>query len=444
MFSPADVKTFRFVSWRFDEADFIAYFDYAFDDDVYFTETYQFPKPAEPLSAERKTALDKTLFLLSLVAGVSYYKAAVPHTAVIESGRPTDAQVAFLHDIYVNGLGEFSYENNLSLQHGIDFQYESTASNTGLAQLHLQRRSLVAIGGGKDSCVSVEILRAANEPMLLGSINTPRAILDTAAVSGFEHVFAKRSLSPELTRINGEGAYNGHVPITAIVSLALVALAIINDCDSVVMSNERSASFGNLFYDGREINHQYSKSLIAEQQIADLIATSISPQINYFSLLRPLSELAIARRFAETDRYDRVFVSCNRAFKLDPSARSDRWCGNCDKCRFVFLALATAMTPQRLFDIFNADLLQDITQSEGFDALIGYNAFKPFECVGEVEESIAAFLMLMQSQDWRDHALVQRFAQQILPKLDLPADVVERPLVVGKSHRLTSRYVEML
>jgi UDP-N-acetyl-alpha-D-muramoyl-L-alanyl-L-glutamate epimerase len=87
-----------------------------------------------------------------------------------------------------------------------------------------------------------------------------------------------------------------------------------------------------------------------------------------------------------------VVTSCNKAFKLhDPTAR---WCGDCPKCRFVYLAMAPAMDRARLNHIFGHDLFADPAQVPGFLELLGIDAHKPFECVGEVEESLVALSML--------------------------------------------------
>ena len=119
----------------------------------------------------------------------------------------------------------------------------------------------------------------------------------------------------------------------------------------------------------------------------------------YFSLLRSLSELHIAQLFARYTAYDDVVTSCNKAFKLhDPTVR---WCGDCPKCRFVFLAMAPAWTGPRLAHIFGRDLFADPAQVPGYLELLGIDAHKPFECVGEVEESLVALTLMGEQEQWR-------------------------------------------
>ncbi|HEU4662519.1 MAG TPA: hypothetical protein VFS55_00665, partial [Dokdonella sp.] len=52
----------------------------------------------------------------------------------------------------------------------------------------------------------------------------------------------------------------------------------------------------------------------------------------------------------------------------------------------------------------------------------------PFECVGEGGESRAAMHALVQRAEWREDALVARFADEILPQLD-PASLALAPLL---------------
>jgi hypothetical protein len=146
-------------------------------------------------------------------------------------------------------------------------------------------------------------------------------------------------------------------------------------------------------------------------------------------LLRPLSELAVARQFARSEHYDAWFSSCNRNFHLLGERPAQRWCGVCPKCHFVFLALAPFVSKPRLVGIVGRNLLDDEAQTGGYDALLEYQDHKPFECVGEGRESRAAMAALTTRPEWREDALVARFAREIMPSLD-PAELAIAPLLV--------------
>ena len=158
------------------------------------------------------------------------------------------------------------------------------------------------------------------------------AIEAPAALSGLPIVRATRTIDEKVLRSREFGFRNGHVPVTGILSAVAVLAAVSTGRDAVVMSNERSASEPTLVLADRSINHQYSKSWSFEQALRAVLAETLGPQLGYFSLLRPYSELWVAERFAKLRDYHHVFRSCNRAFHIDPAARLDHWCGHCDKC----------------------------------------------------------------------------------------------------------------
>jgi len=170
----------------------------------------------------------------------------------------------------------------------------------------------------------------------------------------------------------------------------------------------------------------------------------VASDLHYCSLLRPLSELAVAERFAGTSRYDDVFSSCNRNFRILGPKPADRWCGQCPKCHFVFLALAPFMPKPRLLAIFGRNLLDNASLAPAFDALMEYHDHKPFECVGEGIESRAAMAALAARAEWREDALVARFADEIAPHLDAN-DLALAPLLVPHGeHRIPARLAALI
>ena len=411
---PRNAARFRFV--RRGYADGVATLVYAFDDGPELVERITFPD-APAVAAGRRAAFDAALDVLHLVAGVSYYKAGVPPGIVVESIALDAPMVEFLDALYLHGLGEFAYHNKLDLRGRIAF-LPSEQKASGAAQVGLPRRALVPIGGGKDSLVSVELLKSANEPATAVWVGNSPLIAACAARTGLPTLNIGRELSSILFEYNKAGAWNGHMPVTAINSAILAVAAVLYGFDTIAFSNERSASSATLEYDGQPVNHQWSKGWAFERSFHDLLKSHVAADLHYFSLLRPLSELAVAERFARTSRYDDVFSSCNRNFRILGPRPADRWCGQCPKCHFVFLALAPFMPKPRLLAIFGRNLLDDIALAPAFDALMEYRDHKPFECVGEGIESRAAMAALAARAEWREDAIVARFADEILPSLD--------------------------
>jgi hypothetical protein len=223
-----------------------------------------------------------------------------------------------------------------------------------------------------------------------------------------------------MIRLGKEPGYlNGHVPSTAINSMIAALTALLFSYSRIVLSNERSASEGNVVHDGREVNHQHSKSLGFERLIADVLSDATGGAITYFSLLRPYSEARIAALFARESRFDHVFSSCNRNFKLS-GHDGPLWCGECPKCHFTFLLMASHMDYDRMMGIFGHNFLDVPANERSFRELTGLAGQKPWECVGEIEEAAACLYVLTQHPDWEDAAIVQALRDDVIAQYGRP------------------------
>ena len=442
-FDKSSIRAFRFVRCSFDAETGVARLVYAFDEGPELTETVTIPGAPFALDATRAQAVEQAVRLLHLITGVSYYKAAVPNEIRIDGYAIDAATAVLMEQVYVHGLGEFAYRNGLSLHGRVRFPVAAQAPAPAAAA-GLREHALVAIGGGKDSLVSIEALRALGIAETVTWIGGSQLIAACAARTGLPTLNIGRALAPELFEYNRQGAWNGHIPVTAINSAIMVLAALLHGVDQVVFSNERSASYGSMIPGTGEVNHQWSKGWAFESAFGAYVQSHVAADLQYYSLLRPLSELAVARQFARTDHYDAHFSSCNRNFHLLGERPTNRWCGVCPKCHFVFLALAPFMPKPRLVGIFGRNLLDDANQTGGFDALLEYQDHKPFECVGEGQESRAAMAALGDRPEWREDAIVARFNREIRPQLDASELVVAPLLEIGGEHRIPAALWERL
>jgi hypothetical protein len=446
LFDPTAFQTFRFLSRELDEHGHVT-LRYALDDKIIFIEELDLPVEDGSRKADRGQ-LQGLLALLHWVAGVSYYKTALPPAVEFASGAPpTPAVASLLEALYSEGLAELAYTNDLPGLPRPRFDgprfaggASSTRPDTAAAAIAqpaatTPHRILVPVGGGKDSAVALEIVRRSGIELSLFSVGDAPPIARTVAVAGLPHLLARRTLDPTLLALNGEGAINGHIPITAIVSCVALLTAALGGFDAVAMANERSASAGNVSWDGVEVNHQFSKGLRAERLLSAAVS-ELAPDLSLFSVLRPASELAIARAFARLERYHPAFTSCNAMFRIDPALRAGSWCCDCPKCRFVYLALAPFMEPEPLRAIFGSDLLDDERQFEGFALLSATGGHKPFECVGEEQESLAAMRLLARDERWRERRVVRRLAAEVLPRFPPDAGDPEAVLALSDEHRV--------
>ncbi|WP_018351847.1 hypothetical protein [Longispora albida] len=400
-----DIHTFRYAGWQADPETGEVRLGYELVGDsgtVSFTERIEFG-PFTPSETFRRV-----IDLLHLAAGTSYYKLAAPRRVVSETPVPAEV-AAYVRELYTNGLAEFAYNNDLPHVFDLDFVFDASAQHA--APVTIGERPLVAVGGGKDSLVSLEAFRRGGLNPVGFAVSPNWIITDVLATSGLDTLTVRRRIDQSILKLNEQGALNGHIPVTAINSLIGVAASVLGGHGPMVMSNERSASAPNLVWHGREVNHQWSKGVDAERGLRTALEAHAGITDGYFSFLRPFSELHIARMFATFDTYDHVVTSCNKAFRL--SGATSRWCGDCPKCRFVFLAMAPFMPRERIVGIFGADLLSDAQQIPGYLELLGIDGHKPFECVGEVEESAVALDLLRKSAEWQDAPVVKALADAV-------------------------------
>jgi hypothetical protein len=436
-------REFIFEHYSYDSTVSILSLRYRYGGGPRFEEKLAFDFMPRQLSPEANAVLDRIFRLIFLMSGVSYYKIFAPPVLICESFALDRITAEFLQKFYEKGLAEFAFRNRISLRGHLEIRCSGGPPDGPIA-LDLPRRTCVPVGGGKDSIVTLECLKRSGEPLVLFSLGDAEPIRACIAAAGLPFIRVYRRLDNTLFKFNESGGLNGHVPITGILSAIAVAGAVMSGYDVIAMSNEHSASAPNLHVDDADINHQYSKSLEFEGDFSEYLKNYISPSIAYFSLLRPLSEIEIARRFAKYSEYFPIFRSCNAAFRQSPAVRGEGWCANCPKCRFVFLALAPFIEKTELIGIFGRNLLDDETQRAGFAELCGLQEHKPFECVGEVAESAAVMSHLGSHPIWRKDAVVRQL-HGALVLLRQPDPASLRALFeVKHPHRVPDSYMAKL
>jgi hypothetical protein len=373
-----------------------ASFSYELDGEE-FREELRFPPGGDPGDPD---ALRNLVDLCHVVMGTSYFKLWAPSRLVIPT--PVSAEVLEVcRRTYDEGLREFAYSNRLELPLATGIEAEVAADpapGPGLNRLDACRRPLVPVGGGKDSAAVLGLLPGATGI----SISATTIQRRLAAAAGVELLEVRRVIDPKLLRLTPSG-YNGHIPITAINSALSSLVAYLFGYDCVVMGNERSASEPTRMVGDVPVNHQYSKSFEFERVLHDAVALS---GVDYFSLLRQLSELSIAGIVARDLRLRGSFLSCNRAFvrSRDPGA-VQVWCLECPKCLFTFLCFAPWLTVAEAGEIFGGNPLDDAERQESFRDLWRPES-KPFDCVGERVESAVAMAGLAERPGWSETVVV--------------------------------------
>lgn len=351
-------------------------------DKVFFYPTLEFIKGRLFEKPIAENVIRNFIFHIGLVELISYWKAACPPKIIIKPYKLDDDQISWWKTLWFNGLGEFFYLNKIQTNGGI-FVDLVCQSDIYLAPENLvldNNRVLVPVGGGKDSAVTLELLKSHFNcvPFI---VNPRQASLETIRSAGFtedQYLEVRRTVHPELLRLNGLGFLNGHTPFSALLAFISVFAASMAGIRSIALSNESSANEPT--DDESGVNHQYSKSFEFEKDFRDYLERYSTPDVNYFSFLRPLNEYVIAGLFAGFPSYFSVFKSCNVGNK------TDIWCGNCPKCLFTFIILSPYISKKKLVEIFGKDLLDDKKLLGSLKKLTGISKIKPFECVGTIDE----------------------------------------------------------
>jgi hypothetical protein len=410
-------RTFIVDSFHFEESTGVLKLTYGLDDEIAFTETLTFPE-GFTLPADR-SSFDAALFGLHVIGGISYFKTCLPKKIEIRSGVLTKEQADFWNAVYENGLGEFFFRNKIDFRGLINVPFDEDARRASLESRSSDThgKALVPIGGGKDSLVTIELLKKEGVDLTLFRLGSHPLITKMAEIVERPLLTVERTLDPQLFELNKQGALNGHIPISAYLSWLTVVTSILYGFDSIIMSNEKSANEGNVQYLGKDINHQWSKSEEFERMFSDYVHRYITPSIAYFSLLRPLSELQIAKLFAGFPQYFPYATSCNANWKIASERSRDRWCGQCPKCAFAFVILGAFIPREQLLTMFGTNLLDAKELQTFYRELLGLEGFKPFECVGTVAETRAAFSLMHQNGEWKDSEAMEAFVRDVLPSL---------------------------
>lgn len=337
------------------------------------------------LSAELKQVM---AFHIGMVEMISYWKAFCSPRILIKPYRLSPKQELWWKKLFRYGLGEFFYTNGIEMpgEELLQFDYPAQAKAFQKFELNpAENGIIIPVGGGKDSVVTLELLKSSGfaiMPLVMNHRDATRKVIEAAGIEPNSVFEIKRTIDPLLLELNNQGFLNGHTPFSALLAFVTSFAAALSGKKHIALSNESSANEASI--PGTKINHQYSKSFEFESDFRDYLSEHLLTGINYFSFLRPLNELQIGRLFSSYAQYHEVFKSCN------VGSKTDTWCCNCSKCLFTFIMLAPFLTERQLKAIFGENLFQKSGLAGTLDQLTGVAENKPFECVGTINEVNAA------------------------------------------------------
>ena len=430
---------FEFVSYKLEPEQKRVTFSYKQEfegrEPLFFTETIVLPNVPD-FKRLPDGLLDKILQGLHLVLGVSYFKfycASEVKIPYVLSKKEAD----FWNTVYKKGLSEFFYRNKIDSKISPKFPFDKNLTPIPYS-LEKNNKCLVAVSGGKDSIVSIELLKEQGIDIAAVFTETRKGsdlVDEILKLTGVESFKVQRFLDWQVFQ---EHKYNGHIPISAIYAFLAIFYAVLYRYSYFVISNEYSSNFGNIKYKGEAINHQWSKSSEFENLFSDYVKNFISPDVRYFSLLRPFYEIRIAEMFSKHKKYFPYFSSCNRNFKVNRDEGGGLWCGKCAKCAFVFTLLSAFLSKKELISIFKKNLYQDENLLPLFADILGFGKMKPFDCVGTFEETRVAFYLA--NKKFKNDLAIKTFSSKINSLAGEPQKIIKEVFKTNPSPNIPERF----
>lgn len=436
---------FRFIDRTWDASTGEARFNYELihgGETFSFTDKLIFPV-ADTTQDIPQALLDSVLDNLFLILGVSYYKLYCPKNIELGSLQLNQEQAVFWNSVYTKGLGEFFYKNQIDFLGLVSFPISEGVQAQAIP-CSRRDRSLVGIGGGKDSIVAGELLKKHGKEFT-AFVNNDHPIRDeVVAMMQIGKISVKHVLDPLLLELNKrEDSYNGHVPVSAQIAFTGLLAALLYDYRYVIVGNEQSANYGNTEYLGEDVNHQWSKSYEFETMLQDYVKHYVTESVVYFSLLRPFSELAIAKELTHYPQYFPVFSSCNRNFRIN-NAGDRKWCGECPKCAFSFIMLAAFLSKDEVVQLFGKNLLADESLLMTYKELLGVAEIKPFDCVGTPDEVRVAFFLTNKDGAYANDPVMQFFINEVQPKIGDTKALHDEVLSPSANHHVPEAFTEVI
>ena len=332
-----------------------------------------------------------------------------------------------------NALGQWRFENNLPNWEGPRFTSEPRKTTPKPVKLKEPQvfskdgapvHSIASGGGGKDGLLLMKLLERAAVPYSSYSYSASSYGQASEQIERSDRVLqhCKPVQRHSVSVINSflssplqlwwEDLGVKVQEISLIDFISLLPIMLQYGYSHAVVANEHSANVGNLMWsaEGKIINHQWIKSYEAEQLINQYLQGLVG-DLKYYSILQPIHDVLIFTLLRQEAQAVTATHSCN----VHPP-----WCKRCPKCCYVWLSFQAYLPREAIDEMFDGANLLDVEENQlYFKQLLGLGTQKPFECVGEIEESQLAF-ELCYRKGIRGKAM-ELFVSAIRPTLDIPS-----------------------
>ena len=154
---------FRYESFELDlgSSRTVVRFKFSIPPDISFAPEVVFESIPDSSHSLKEASLHNVIFHLGLIESFSYWKATASPRIEVHAGGLNAEQVFWWEDLLLRGMGEFFYRNKIDFT-AKDFVKIIAKPNDHYSAPYpdtLPPRSLLTIGGGRDSALAAALLR---------------------------------------------------------------------------------------------------------------------------------------------------------------------------------------------------------------------------------------------------------------------------------------------
>jgi len=215
-----------------------------------FTPKIKIPKKEFKIENIEDKKIRNMVFHMGLIELISYWKCTCSPKVIIKCGSLNKEQINWFKKLYFYGLGELFFRNGIKTNIEEFMEIETIGKEIDIEEDSKKLDGyIVPIGGGKDSCVTLETLNIDRKKDLCLIINPKPVTLECAKIAGFENkniVEVYRTIDQNLIELNKKGFINGHTPFSSMLAFLSYFIAYIFGKKYIALSNESSANESNV------------------------------------------------------------------------------------------------------------------------------------------------------------------------------------------------------
>jgi len=204
-------------SWKLREGDLQISFNFSVPPDIKFQSKILVRNVSQrDIKRVGESAIDNLVFHLGMAESLSYWKATCSPEIIVNAGALTLQQINWWKDLLLQGMGEFFYQNRIDFTQEEFIQIISPSRQSSPKKQSNPRLSpniLIPIGGGKDSIVTLELLKKSKQKINAFVLNPKHEQKEILKITGLKNpIIVERTIDPRLLELNRRGYLNGQNP----------------------------------------------------------------------------------------------------------------------------------------------------------------------------------------------------------------------------------------